>query len=185
MEGVAIGRDDQGASGASGAYADIYSISTYANISCQLFVVKDTWRDDERCPEGELYQHIGRADGIAILRSFSQVCINGEDDTVTSRIRRKLPVRGKPRYVNATQPMDDPSPPYPVTLSTTSPDRCHEHAINHPSPRDYLPVYDVADFSPRGKTHSRIVLESYGWPIQYAKSLLELVGAARDALQGR
>ena len=148
-------------------------------------MVKDTWCDAERRPEGEFYRHIGRVDGIAILHSFSQDRIHGQDDTYTSRIRRELPVRGKPRCIDETQPMDNLSRTNPVALSVTSPNGGCGHTARHPSLRDYIPAYDVADFSPRGKTHSTLVMESYEWSIHYAKSLLELVGATRDALQGR
>lgn len=145
-------------------------------------MVKDTWRDDERHLEGEFYQRIGRVDGVAVLHSFSMVRINGEDDKVESRIRRGLYVKGRPRCIDLAQPDDDANT---AALPTTSPDRDRGNTTRYLSPRDYLPPCDIDEVSPRGKTHSRLVMESYGWSIRYAKSLLELVRAVRDALQGK
>ena len=148
----------------------------------QVFVVKDTWRDDERRLEGEFYRCIGRVDGVAALHSFSMVRINGEDDKVESRIRRGLYVKGRPRCIDLLQPSDNVDP---TVLPTTSPDRDRGNTTRYLSPRDYLPPCDTSEVSPRGKTHSRLVMESYGWSIRYAKSLLELVRAFRDAIQGK
>ena len=144
-------------------------------------MVKDTWRDDERRLEGEFNGRIGRVNGVAVLHSFSMVRINGEDDKIESRIRRGLYVKGRPRCIDLLQPGDSMNP---AALPTTSPDRDRGNTTRYLSPRDYLPVCNTDEVSPRGKTHSRLVMESYGWSIRFAKSLLELVGACRDALQG-
>lgn len=145
-------------------------------------MVKDTWRDDERPLEGEFYKHMGRTDGIAVMRSFSIVRINGEDDTVAQRIRRGLYVKGRPRCIDLPQPEEGT---HPTSLPATSPDRDRGNTTRYSSPRDYLPAHDTAEISPRSKTHSRVVMESYGWSIRYAKSLLELVGALIDVLEGK
>ena len=141
--------------------------------------MKDTWRDDERRLEGEFYKLVGPADGIARMRSYCTVKIGGQEDTVSSRIRCGLSVKGKPRCIDMSQ--EDPDP---ATIPETPPDRDRGNTTQYQAERDYLPQHDVPEISPRGKTHSRLVMESYGWSIRYAKTLLELVGSTRDAIEG-
>ena len=59
--------------------------------------MKDTWRDDRRNLEGELYTKIGPCEGVAEMHSYSVVQIDGENDTTASLIRRDLPHKGPPR----------------------------------------------------------------------------------------
>lgn len=49
---------------------------------------------------------------------------------------------------------------------------------------DYLPELPAETARLRSRTHSRLVMKTYGWPIKYAKSLPELVGAMKDAILG-
>ncbi|KAH9833523.1 uncharacterized protein C8Q71DRAFT_849857 [Rhodofomes roseus] len=145
----------------------------------QLFIMKDTWRDDERRLEGEFYKHIGRHDGVATMRSYGVVYVDGKTDTVMTRIRRDLRVRAKPRCIDMSQ-----RDIIPETIPSATPDRTRGNTTDYGIFADYLPYLDIPECEPRGKTHSRLIMESYGWPIKYALSLLELVQAMHDALAG-
>ena len=138
--------------------------------------MKDTWRDDRRNLEGELYAKIGPCQGVAEMHSYSVVQIDGKNDTTTtSLIRRDLPDKGPPRAMDAVQNFK------------------HDYALNSPGNDSYLVTQYVVDYlpaildenaRPRGRTHSRLVMKIYGWPIKFAKSLPELVGAMKDAILG-
>ncbi|TFY59109.1 hypothetical protein EVJ58_g5990 [Rhodofomes roseus] len=145
----------------------------------RLFIMKDMWRDDERCPEGEFYEHIGCVPGVATMRSYGVVYVDGKEDTVMSRIRRGVQVCAKPRYINASQKNIKRE-----MIPSSMPDRTRGNTTDYGVLIDYLPFVDVPERPPGGKTHSRLIMESYGWPIKYALSLLELVQAMHDALAG-
>jgi len=136
--------------------------------------VKDTWRDDRRNLEGELYAKIGPCEGVAKMHSYGVVQIEGENDTTASLIRRDLPHKGPPRAIDAVQPLEQDvlnSPGNDSYLVT-------QYVV------DYLPAILDENTRPRGRTHSRLVMKTYGWPIKFAKSLPELVGAMKDAILG-
>ncbi|KAH9835348.1 uncharacterized protein C8Q71DRAFT_765355 [Rhodofomes roseus] len=145
----------------------------------RVFVVKDSWRDDERHLEGEFYKKIGPARGVARMRSYSVVKINGHDDMTSSRTRSDLNVQGKPRCIDVSQ-RDIAH----AKISASSPDRDRINTTRYLYALDYLPSFDLPETSPRGRTHSRIVIETYGWSIKYAASLVELVHAVNDVLHG-
>ena len=137
--------------------------------------MKDTWRDDRRNLEGELYAKIGPCQGVAEMHSYGVVQIDGKNDTTASLIRRDLPHKGPPRAIDAVQSFE------------------HDFALNSPRNDSYLVTQYVVDYlpaildehaRPRGRTHSRLVMKTYGWPIKFAKSLPELVGAMKDAILG-
>lgn len=139
-------------------------------------MVKDTWRDDRRVLEGDLYARIGHCDGVAELHSFGVVQVDGKDDT-TSAIRHNLAANGPPRMIDAKQ-----TGAHRATVA--SPHQGYETVPIYVQP-DYLPALkDFANARPRGRTHSRLVMKTFGWPIRFAKSLPELVGAMRDAILG-
>ncbi|KAH9932175.1 uncharacterized protein B0H18DRAFT_1137044 [Fomitopsis serialis] len=145
----------------------------------RLFIVKDTWRDDERRPEGEFYMQIGRVPGVAAMRSYGVVRVDGQEDTVMSRIRRGLQVHARPRCIDMSQKDTDPQ-----TNPSSTPDRTRRNSTDYGCLVDYLPPIDAPERSPRGRTHSRLVMETYGWPIKMALTPLETVQAMRDALAG-
>ncbi|KAH9835356.1 uncharacterized protein C8Q71DRAFT_811995 [Rhodofomes roseus] len=145
----------------------------------QLFIMKDTWRDDERRLEGEFYKHIGRHDGVATMRSYGVVSVDDKEDKVVTRIRRDLQVCAKPRCINISQ-----KDILLETIPLSTPDRTRDNTTDYGILIDYLPRIEVPERSPRGRTHSRLIMGSYGWPIKYALSLLEMVQAMHDALAG-
>jgi hypothetical protein len=140
--------------------------------------VKDTWRDDRRLLEGNLYADIGCCEGVAKMYSYGVVQVDGKDDTTADLIRCGLQPEGAPRRIDASQKMIVGSD---ITTSTPDKDR---RLISRYIDIDYLPVLEESDARPRSRTHSRLVMETYGWPIKFAKSLVELVGAMRDAIIG-
>ena len=148
--------------------------------SGQVFIVKDSWRDDARRLEGEFYRKIGCVPGVAVMRSYGIVHIAGEPDTVASRIRRDLTVHAKPRSINpVTRKMKAEAIP------TSTPEKSWGSTTDYSMFIDILPAMDVAPRTPRGKTYSRLVLESYGWPLKMALTPLEVVQAMKDALAGK
>jgi hypothetical protein len=137
--------------------------------------VKDTWWDDRRTLEGELYAKIGLCEGVAQMHSYGVVQIGGEKDTTSSLIRRDLLHKGSPRAIDAVQNLEQD-----YTLNSPGND---SYPVTHYIV-DYLPTILDENARPRGRTHSRLVMKMYGWPIKFAKSLLELFGAMRDAILG-
>ena len=109
------------------------------------------------------------------MHSYSIVQIDGENDTTASLVRRNLPHKGPPRAIDAVQHSEQ------------------EHALHSPGNDLYLVTQYVVNYlpailddraCPRSRTHSRLVMKTYGWLIKFAKSLPELVGAMRDAILG-
>lgn len=149
-----------------------------------MYIVKDTWRDDRRDLEGKLYAQIGACEGVAKMHSYGIVQIDGQDDTTTKLIRCKLESNGPPRQIDAIQPVANTAS---NGAPASSPDIERHGVTRYTNAMDFLPVLDVKDVEnaiPRGRTHSRLVMETYGWPIKYAKSLIEFVVAMRDAIIG-
>ncbi|EPS97392.1 hypothetical protein FOMPIDRAFT_1025016, partial [Fomitopsis schrenkii] len=145
----------------------------------KLFIVKDSWRDADRRLEGEFYKQIGHVPGVAVMRSYGVVHVDKEADTVASRIRRGLSVHAKPRCINAAQQKMKAE-----AIPTSTPGKSWGSTTDYSMLIDYLPFMEVEERTPRGKVHSRLVLESYGWPLKMALTPLELVQAMKDAVAG-
>ncbi|KAF7976946.1 hypothetical protein HWV62_4994 [Athelia sp. TMB] len=139
----------------------------------QYFIVKESWRDIRRPVEGDLYAQMGECDGIAKLHSYGIVRVADGDDT-TENIRNKLTAFGRPRDINAKQNRAARMSYDSLLEGDILPDLLPEH----PAPAsgtDHLPLI---------RARSRLVLETFGWPIMFAKSLLEFVGH-KNAVQKR
>jgi hypothetical protein len=113
------------------------------------------------------------------MHSYGIVQINGEDDTTATLIRYGLEPDGGPRQIDAVQPLLASN-----EVSLMSPDIERHGVIRYTNLMDFLPVLDDEKARPRGRTHSRLVMETYGFPIKYAKSPVEFVGVMRDAIVG-
>ncbi|KAI0924832.1 hypothetical protein AcV7_010427 [Taiwanofungus camphoratus] len=151
----------------------------------EVYIVKDTWRDDRRDLEGALYAQIGHCEGVAEMYSSCVVTVDEEQDTTETLIRRQLRTQGKPRVIDAKQavPQDEKAVP------RSSPDGERYGITQYTMFLDYLPEelppgVTLEDVLPRGRTHSRLVMKTYGWPVKYAKSVLETVEVFRDAIIG-
>jgi len=147
-----------------------------------VYIVKGSWRDDERHPEGEFYK-TDRADGIAVMRSFGAVRTNGQVDDIFVRFRCSLQVEGKPSCIDMPQRNIDLGTLL-GKIFVRGPNRDRELLALFTRRLDCLPLIAGPVKTPRGRTHSRLVMESYGGSIKYAVTLLELVGAMHDALAG-
>ncbi|KAF7970572.1 hypothetical protein HWV62_23679 [Athelia sp. TMB] len=139
----------------------------------QYFIVKESWRDIRRPVEGDLYAQMGECDGITKLHSYGIVRVADEDDT-TENIRNKLTACGRPRDINAKQNRAARMSYDSLLEGDILPDLLPEHSVLE-SGTDHLPLI---------RARSRLVLETFGWPIMFAKSLLEFVGVLRDAING-
>ncbi|KAI0924109.1 hypothetical protein AcV5_010538 [Taiwanofungus camphoratus] len=148
----------------------------------EIYIVKDTWRDDRRDLEGKLYAEIGDCEGVAKLHSYCAVMVDGQLDTTRNLIRRDLAPEGNPVAIDAVQQQVPQHPNH-------SPGEEWQR-VTYYIDQDYVPRRSrldgkkLEDVQPRGKTHSRLVMKTYGWPIKFAKSLLEMVGAFKDAIVG-
>ena len=150
------------------------------SLTCgQVFILKDSWRDSDRRLEGEFYQRIGRAPGIATMQSYGVVYVDGEADIVASRIRRGLSVHAKPRSINEAQRKLRTQ-----TIPTSTPEKAWGSTTDYAIFADILPLKNVPARTPRSKTHSRLVLETYGWPLKMALSPLEIILAMQDVVMG-
>ena len=146
----------------------------------QVFIMKDSWRDDDRRLEGEFYKQIGPAPGVATMYSYGVVYVDGEPDIVASRIRRGLSVHAQPRVINEAQRKLRAQ-----TIPTSTPEKSWGSTTDYAIFADILPVKNVEARTPRSKTHSRLVLETYGWPLKMALSPLEIVQAMQDVVMGK
>ncbi|EPS96876.1 hypothetical protein FOMPIDRAFT_1025203 [Fomitopsis schrenkii] len=145
----------------------------------KVFILKDSWRDDDRRLEGEFYERIGRVPGVAAMYSYGVVEVDGEADTVASRSRRGLSIHAKPRAINELQ-----RELRAQMIPTSTPDKSWGSTPDYTIFADILPFMNVTARTPRGKTHSRLVLETYGWPLKMALSPLEIVQAMQDVVAG-
>lgn len=154
-------------------------LSGYRLTFGQVFIMKDSWRDDDRRLEGEFYKRIGRAPGIATMHSYGVVHVDGQADIVASRIRRGLSVHAQPRSINEVQRK------LRAQLLPSTPEKSWGSTTDYAIFADILPVKNVEARTPRSKTHSRLVLETYGWPLKMALSPLEIVQAMQDVVMGK
>lgn len=147
--------------------------------------MKDSWRDDRRPVEGNLYAQIGAAMGVAKLYSFGKVQVDGRNDSTSNLIRCNLQVKGPPRKTPGLEGRKDyiSEAPAPQELGSKFIPRYNTAWWD----REYLPTLSLdkqKELSPLDRTHSQLIMETYGWPISTAKSLDELVGSMRDAILG-
>ncbi|THH11573.1 hypothetical protein EW146_g7997 [Bondarzewia mesenterica] len=143
-----------------------------------MHIFKDTWRDERRSLEGEMYALIGEQEGVAKMHSYGVVKVDGEDDSTFTLIRRQLRPADRPRHVDMYQNR--------VTPSIESPLGDLSVQVKYVIDEDYLPPIESRDDYPqRNKIHSRLVLATYGWSVKRFLSCLELVQALKDAITGR
>ncbi|THH13566.1 hypothetical protein EW146_g6674 [Bondarzewia mesenterica] len=142
-----------------------------------MHIFKDTWRDERRSLEGEMYALIGEQEGVAKMHSYGVVKVDGEDDSTFTLIRRQLRPAGRPRHVDMYQNH--------VTPSVESPLGDLSVQVKYVIDEDYLPPIESRDdYPPRNKIHSRLVLATYGWSVKRFLSCLELVQGLKDAITG-
>ncbi|KAF7978565.1 hypothetical protein HWV62_45492 [Athelia sp. TMB] len=166
-----------------------------------VYIIKDAWRDNRRDLEGALYERIGACDGVAELYSYCIVQVDGKADT-TSAIRGGVAAKGPPRDIAIQQSSKNANQSSKNANQSSKNVNQSSKNINQPSGTDptkqgwgYIfdhlvdtdflpPIVAFKDTLPRDRTHSRSVAKTYGWPISYASSLLELIGSMRDTIVG-
>lgn len=148
--------------------------------------MRDSWRDDERPLEGELYIE---GDGLPGVHNFGTMQVDGADDTTMDDVRRGLRYSGGPVEREAVQ-----QPPDTSTIGSPYKDAKHASSYVGGMGGDFLPIIALvpvlpgvtrSEPRPYGRTHSRLVVSTYGRPIKRANSLHETVAAMRDAVVGK
>ncbi|KAI0073049.1 hypothetical protein K474DRAFT_1711083 [Panus rudis PR-1116 ss-1] len=165
------------------------------------YVVKDAWRDERRGMEGELYAEIHSPNPspcVAGLYSYGIVRVRIGDkvqDDSTEHIRRGLQVKGLPLCIDSKQTRTAEKR---AKISTHSPKNSDSFiTVHYTAYIDEIPEDDelyTRDANPtngkksvplpQNRVHSRLVLTTYGKPIKFFESCLELVQAMRDAITG-
>ncbi|EIM86489.1 uncharacterized protein STEHIDRAFT_121423, partial [Stereum hirsutum FP-91666 SS1] len=146
----------------------------------KVYVFKDAWRDERRGLEGDLYRE---GPGVAKVYSYNVVRIKGRRDDTLNFIRRGL----KPSENDAL-------------LLTTDQREAKKILADHPLKRDQylLPSISHGDIpyegdilkkakstgGPHNRIHTRLIMETYGLPLTRFRSLGEMIGVLRDAIQG-
>lgn len=133
----------------------------------QVFVLKDTWRDSSRNPEGDLYRKAGPGEGLANFFCDGVVVVNGIPDDTTTLVRQGITPSSNPLDL---KPMTEETTNWQTDTSAVP--FSHPHLVNVTSRL-------------HGRVHSRTILATYGWPIHRFISVLEVVQALRSALKGR
>jgi hypothetical protein len=158
-------------------------ILVFRELICsgQIFIFKDEWRDDRRPLEGALYEKAEPGYGLARVCDYGVVKIVGEDDTTERLIRKNRVPGGMPIK------LPDPTGMLKSILDKRKggPDASPQYDT-HVIPNIGYDEFQLEDEKPpyRGRTHSRLLLRSFGWPIKHFLTLEELLCAFRDAIQG-
>ncbi|TFY81200.1 hypothetical protein EWM64_g2812 [Hericium alpestre] len=147
-----------------------------------VFVFKDTWRDQRRGLEGDLYNHAGKdGPGVARVYSYGEVRINGRVDDTLHMIRKGVKGQGKPLNLKTAQPK-------PKTIDPTHEDTYRLPSSGHfdewSQDRFENEVDPRIERVQRNRIHSRLVMASFGYPLTKFANLLELLTALRDAIAG-
>jgi len=138
-------------------------------------VYKDTWKDDRRQTEGELFERVGNCEGLAKMVSHELVKIDGKVDNTLTLVRQNVQHEGGG--------LDMRRPPgHDLVVES------HE-AFNTPAYvvwNDVLyPAATESELIPRGRTHTRLVIKDFGWPLRRFTSLLELVRVLKNVVDGK
>ena len=133
----------------------------------QVFVLKDTWRDDRRNLEGDLYRKAGPGEGLAKFFCDGIVNMDGLPDNTTMLGRQGIEPSSRP--LNLTKPM---------TITTNW--KTDTSSIPYSKSTGECVLSNL-----HGRTHSRTILATYGWPIFRFTSPLEVVQTLRSAVKGR
>ncbi|KAI0072498.1 hypothetical protein K474DRAFT_1711527 [Panus rudis PR-1116 ss-1] len=166
----------------------------------EVYVVKDTWRDERRGTEGELYAQIHEARvslGVAELHSYCVVKLRSGDEILedsTKNIRRDLEVQGLPLCLDTKELRRAENR---ANVAEHSPKHDSHVTTQYTGHLDEIPEDDERftrqpndsnereiALPPQNRVHSRLVLSTYGHPVKYFDSCLELVQAMKDAIEG-
>jgi hypothetical protein len=140
-------------------------------------VVKQCWRPREKTAEGSFYQTArSKSDSqfIPKIYSFEEVKVGGFVDDTLASIRRGVthtPLSlDPPTHSDRKRPRDEKTEAL-LHMKTTASDTKDFVAGNNAKP-------------PGARVFSRLVMETYGWPIKYFIDIPELLRVIRDVIQG-
>lgn len=113
---------------------------------------------------------VGDVQYIAVVHSSEDVQVGGELDATISCIRRGLEL-------------------YDYAPESKAQKRDHRDAFEETKLYGVTVNQDQVYYSqetkrPISRTHNRILLSTYGWPIKYFLDLLELLQILKDSIQG-
>ncbi|KAI0058868.1 hypothetical protein BV25DRAFT_1829618 [Artomyces pyxidatus] len=152
-----------------------------------IYVYKDTWRDERRGVEGEIYLLIAAAEGrrgVAIMHSHGTVRINGRVDDTLSLIRKSVAHRGQPLKLDTRQITREQEELLSTVDSSAFPSTGWA-SQDVPWGQDIFEHFvDIVPRVPRNRMHHRLVMSSTGWPLLQFISLSELLGGLSDAVAG-
>ena len=115
------------------------------------------------------------------MHSYGPVRIDGEAGTIVSSVRRDLIVYANPRSVNPAERKMKAQ-----AIPTSATEKPWGGTTDHVMLNDvFSAMDDDAPRASRAKTHSRLVLESYGRPLKMALTPLEIVQAMENAVAGK
>ena len=140
-------------------------------------MLKQCWRPCEKTAEGFFYE-AARSESdsqlIPKIYSFEEVEIGGSVDNTLASIRcgvKHTPLSLDPQAKSGLKrPRDEKTEAF-LHMKTTEPDT-----------KDFVAGNDAEP--PRARVFSRLVMETYGWPIKYFKDIPELLRVIRDVIQG-
>ena len=140
-------------------------------------MLKQCWRPLEKMAEGSFYQ-IAKAKSdsplIPKIYSFEEVKIGGFVDDTLASIRRGVthtPLSlDPPNQSGRKRPRNEETEAFLHIKDTAS------------DIKDFIAGNDVKP--PKARVFTRLVMETYGWPIKYFKDIPELLRVIRDVIQG-
>jgi hypothetical protein len=140
-------------------------------------VLKQCWRPCDKTAEGSFYQAArSKSDSKVIpkIYSFEEVKIGGVVDDTLASIRRGVTHTSlsldPPTHSNRKRPRDEKTEALLHMKTTTS------------DTKDFV-AGNGAEL-PIARIFSRLVMETYGWPIKYFLDIPELLMVIRDVIQG-
>ena len=112
---------------------------------------KDTWKDDRRQTEGELFERVGNCEGLAKMVSHELVKIDGKVDNTLTLVRQNVQHEGDGLDVREL-------PCQRLVIES-------REAFNTPTYVVWNDILDPAATNtktiPRGRTHTRLVIKDF------------------------
>lgn len=142
------------------------------NYIQQHYILKQCWRPREATTEGDLYETAGNeSQNIPQVYSSEEVIVGGSVDDTVLAIRRgmthaSLSLDPPPRRNGKPRDEDEDTKLHMITT-----DSFHTMRFFLVRP-------------PQARVLTRLLMETYGWPIKHFSSLAELLHVMRDAIQG-
>lgn len=157
--------------------------TSFETHSRQVYVFKDSWRDERRGLEGDYYRE---GLGVAKVYSHSVVRINGRRDDTLNFIRRGVNPSGDRALLVSTKQRDARNS---LESNPVKEDQYLFPSIMHGKPSDLLEGDILEKVTSQGgpynRLHTRLIMETYGLPLTRFRSLIEVIGTLNDSIQGK